>query len=99
MTKEGREVDRKARTSERFPGVEWIGDAGDFIRVDEAVCTGCGDCLRVCLADCFEVTGRKARVKRLDECMECASCWYVCPVEAIVFSWPRGGTGYRSDWG
>ena len=31
--------------------------------------------------------------------MECAACWYVCEENAIFFSWPNGGTGYRSDWG
>jgi NAD-dependent dihydropyrimidine dehydrogenase PreA subunit len=87
------------RTSKRFPGVEWVGDAADFIKVDEAKCTGCGDCLRVCLAQCFEVVQKKARVRSLAECMECASCWYVCPAEAIDFSWPPGGMGYRSEWG
>jgi NAD-dependent dihydropyrimidine dehydrogenase PreA subunit len=92
-------VDRKVNTSERFPGVEWIGDTGDFVQVDEAKCTGCGDCLKICLADCFAITDKTAKVRSLDECMECASCWYVCPTEAIAFSWPRGGTGYRSDWG
>ena len=29
----------------------------------------------------------------------CAACWYFCKEEAIDFSWPKGGTGYRSDWG
>ena len=79
--------------------MEWVGGTGVFIGVNEAECTGCGDCLRVCLADCFEIKDRTAKVKSLDECMECASCWYVCPADAIDFSWPRGGTGYRSDWG
>jgi NAD-dependent dihydropyrimidine dehydrogenase PreA subunit len=92
-------MSEKPRTSERFPGVEWVGDTGEFVNVDGARCTGCGDCLRVCLAECFEVVEKKARVKSLAECMECASCWYVCPEDAIDFSWPRGGTGYRSDWG
>jgi len=31
--------------------------------------------------------------------MECAACWYVCEPEAIVFNWPMGGKGYRSEWG
>ena len=89
----------KARMSNRYPGVEWSGEAGVFIHVDAEKCTGCGDCLKVCLADCFEIENKKAKIKTLDECMECASCWYICPQEAIDFSWPQGGTGYRSDWG
>ena len=87
------------RTIDRFPGVEWVDGDAPFIRVDADKCTGCADCLKVCLADCWEVNDRKARIKTLAACMECACCWYVCDAEAIVFSWPRGGAGYRSDWG
>ncbi len=87
------------RTVERFPGVEWVDGTGEFIRVDVEKCTGCGNCVKVCLADCWEIKNRKARIRTLEACMECACCWYVCDPGAIVFSWPRGGTGYRSEWG
>ncbi|MGQ9476237.1 MAG: hypothetical protein ACUVS1_07890 [Actinomycetota bacterium] len=89
----------EVRTSDRFPGVEWVGDPGDFIRVDESRCDSCANCVRVCLAECFEIREKKARVRTLAECMECAACWYVCDKEAIIFSWPPGGTGFRTDWG
>ena len=92
-------MSEKIRTSERFPGVEWVGDTGDFIKIDEEKCTGCANCVKVCIADCFEIVEKKSKIKSLDECMECASCWYVCEPGAIDFSWPPGGTGYRSDWG
>jgi ferredoxin-like protein FixX len=55
--------------------------------------------LKVCLAGCFKISGGKACVSTLDECMECAACWFVCEREAIIFSWPTGGKGYRTDWG
>ncbi|MDD5311502.1 MAG: hypothetical protein PHO26_00505 [Dehalococcoidia bacterium] len=85
--------------SQKFPGVEWVGDTGNFIRIDEAKCTGCSNCLKVCLGRCFEIRNKLAAIKSLDECMECAACWYVCGEGAVDFSWPPGGTGYRSDWG
>ncbi len=88
-----------ARTSERYPGVQWTEGTGDFVKVDGEKCTGCGNCVKVCLGDCWEISKKKARVKSLRECMECAACWYVCEPGAIDFSWPKGGTGYRSDWG
>jgi NAD-dependent dihydropyrimidine dehydrogenase PreA subunit len=88
-----------ARSSQRYPGVEWVEVADAFIRINESLCTGCGNCLKVCLGGCFTVESKKARIKNLDECMECASCWYVCPDSAIDFTWPPGGAGYRSDWG
>jgi len=83
----------------QFLGVEWIEGTGDFIKIDEIKCIGCANCVKVCLADCFEIVEKKAKVKNLDKCMECASCWYVCQEEAIIFTWPSGGTGYRCDWG
>jgi NAD-dependent dihydropyrimidine dehydrogenase PreA subunit len=79
--------------------VEWVGKSGDFIKIDEDKCIGCLNCVKVCLGDCFEMVEKRVRIKSLDKCMECASCWYVCQAEAIIFSWPPGGTGYRSDWG
>jgi NAD-dependent dihydropyrimidine dehydrogenase PreA subunit len=87
------------RTHEKFPGVEWVDGAGDFIRVDVEKCTGCANCRNVCLGDCWEMVDRKAKIKSLKTCMECASCWYVCDAGAVTFTWPKGGTGYRSDWG
>jgi ferredoxin-like protein FixX len=87
------------KTFNEFPGVEWVGETGEFIRIDPAKCDGCANCVKVCLADCYEVKEKKARIKSLERCMECAACWYVCENGAIDFSWPRGGTGYRSDWG
>jgi ferredoxin like protein len=87
------------KTSKEFPGVEWVEKTGDFIKINEQICTGCANCVKVCLAGCFEMVDRKAKLKSLENCMECASCWYVCEPEAIDFTWPLGGTGFRSDWG
>ncbi|MDD5711938.1 MAG: 4Fe-4S dicluster domain-containing protein [Smithellaceae bacterium] len=91
--------DKKTRVSEKFPGVQWRGDGGNFITVEAEKCTGCGDCMKVCLGECYEIADKKARIKNLDLCMECGSCWYVCSQDAVRFSWPKGGTGFRTDWG
>ncbi len=87
------------RTSKKFPGVEWVEGTGEFIKINEEICIGCGNCVKVCLAGCFKIVQKKARIISLNECMECAACWYVCKEEAIGFKWPEGGTGYKSDWG
>ena len=87
------------KTSKKFPGVEWVEDTSKFIEIIESKCIGCANCVKVCLADCFEIVEKKARIVSLEHCMECAACWYVCKEGAIEFSWPLGGTGYKSDWG
>lgn len=87
------------RTCEDIPGVEWVGGTGDFIQVDGEKCTGCGNCLKVCLGECYAIQNRKAVIQSLDKCFECGACWYVCEQEAIRFSWPKGGTGFRTNWG
>lgn len=84
---------------DEFPGVEWVEGTGEFIKIDDDRCTGCANCVKVCLANCYEIVNKKAKIKSLEKCMECAVCWYVCKSEAIIFSWPLGGTGYRSEWG
>ncbi len=92
-------MDQNKRTHGDFPGVEWVDGTGEFISVDGKKCTGCANCVNVCLGDCWTLVAKKAKIKTLDTCMECASCWYVCESAAIFFKWPAGGTGYRSDWG
>jgi NAD-dependent dihydropyrimidine dehydrogenase PreA subunit len=86
-------------TSDRFPGVEWVEGTGEFIKIDETKCDACARCVKVCLGGCWEIAGKKARIKSLEQCMECAACWFVCTRGAIDFSWPPGGTGYKSLWG
>ncbi len=87
------------RKHEDIPGVEWVPAPRPFISVDASRCTGCGDCLRVCLAGVFRLRDKKAEVAGLDRCMECASCLFICEAGAVDFNWPAQGTGYRSEWG
>ncbi len=87
------------RISDKYIGVEWIEGTGDFIKIDELKCSGCANCVKICLGNCFEIVKLKAKIHSLENCMECASCWYICPTEAIAFTWPKGGTGYSSKWG
>ena len=87
------------KKSNKFPGVEWIEGTGDFIKINEDKCSGCANCVKICLGHCFKIVHQKAMIDSLENCMECASCWYVCPDGALEFAWPKGGTGYRSNWG
>jgi MinD superfamily P-loop ATPase len=82
-----------------LPGIEWVEGTGDFITVDQDKCTGCGNCVKVCLAKCYVIVEKKSRIRNLEKCMECGACWYSCTDDAIRFSWPAGGTGFRTNWG
>jgi len=55
--------------------------------------------VKVCLASCFEIIDKKAKIKSLEKCMECSACWYVCSTGAVIFKYPKGGTGFRTEWG
>jgi NAD-dependent dihydropyrimidine dehydrogenase PreA subunit len=88
------------RTNEKIPGVEWADGTGNFITIDEEKCDGCTYCVRVCPGRVFKFNkNKKAFVANLGNCLECGACFIVCETDAINFSWPAGGTGYRSDWG
>ena len=87
------------KTFKDIPGVEWIEGTGEFIKVDLDKCTGCANCVKVCLGGCYELKNKKAVITSLDRCMECGACWYVCQDDAVLFSWPKGGTGFRTKWG
>jgi len=90
---------KELRTATAFPGVQWKDAPAPFVSVDPSRCTGCGNCVKVCLGECFTIAGKKATVRSLAFCMECASCWYVCADGAVSFKWPAGGTGFRTNWG
>ena len=57
----------------------------DFIvpEINQAVCTGCGDCLAVCRPHALALVKGKAVLVRPDLCEYDGGCEPVCPVAAI----------------
>jgi len=55
---------------------------GLTVEVDQDVCTGCGDCLEVCVFAGMEMFDDKAKVNQ-DRCLGCGRCEVACPSEAI----------------
>lgn len=97
-----KKVDRKEamkKTRADIPGVDWVPTDKPFIQIATDRCTGCANCVKVCLGDCYELRDKKAHIRSLDTCMECGACWYVCECDAVLFSWPPGGTGFKTKWG
>ncbi len=58
--------------------------ADTTLRYDEDKCTGCRTCTEVCPHAVFEMNGKKARVIRLEDCMECGACALNCSARAIT---------------
>ncbi len=54
------------------------------LRVDEAICDGCGECVKVCPSGAIQ--GKQKSPHRIDQvlCTHCCACKDVCPVEAVI---------------
>ena len=57
--------------------------------LDETLCTGCGDCVRVCPTACLEMDGPLPWLARAGDCISCTLCVLVCPVEALRLASPE----------
>ena len=75
------------------------GDTGEFIKVNEENCTGCGICAKFCTRDVWQQDGTVYRPSNLKQCAECGACWNVCEFDAVTFGEPAGGTGVRFSYG
>jgi NAD-dependent dihydropyrimidine dehydrogenase PreA subunit len=53
------------------------------LKLDSSRCTGCGLCVIVCPHSVFEITGGKAVIKDINDCMECGACQRNCRFGAI----------------
>ncbi len=54
------------------------------LEIDLEKCNGCGDCIDVCPASVFGLTGDKPKVVNLDDCIECCACIDICEPEAVT---------------
>ncbi len=64
-------------------------DAAELPLLDETRCTGCGDCVVICPADCLEMNGPLPWLPRPGDCISCSLCAVVCPVQAISMAQPQ----------
>jgi len=56
----------------------------DIIRIDQALCNGCGDCVPSCMEGALQIIGGKARLISDLECDGLGACIKPCPVGAIT---------------
>jgi NAD-dependent dihydropyrimidine dehydrogenase PreA subunit len=60
------------------------------LKLNQEACTGCGMCKVVCPHAVFELENGKARIDKLNQCMECGACAVNCKFGAIAV---RSGVG------
>ncbi len=48
-----------ANKTSDIPGVEWVKESGDFIKIDIEKCIGCANCIKVCLGGCYTYSKKK----------------------------------------
>jgi len=53
------------------------------LKLDAGLCNGCGMCVNVCPHEVFEISGKRARITDIDDCMECGACALNCQSGAI----------------
>ena len=54
-------------------------------------CTGCGDCVKACPIQCFEVSDGKCWAQKAAECIDCGNCPEICPEDALAVAVGWGG--------
>jgi NAD-dependent dihydropyrimidine dehydrogenase PreA subunit len=80
--------------SERIPTSE------EYVSFNSKICNGCGRCVKVCPSSIIKLNNKKkAYIYDITRCHECAACFFSCPVQAIEFIYPKGGTGVVYKYG
>jgi heterodisulfide reductase subunit A-like polyferredoxin len=52
--------------------------------VDEALCTGCGKCVKACPMLILKIKEKKCIMTKEFLCLECGTCMRKCPERAIM---------------
>ena len=56
------------------------------IEVDEERCTACGECVKACPREVFELEGGRLSVVDVNDCILCGECVEACPVEPAALT-------------
>ena len=56
------------------------------LQVDQARCTGCGECVPVCPTDCLAMAGPLPWMPRPGDCISCSVCCLICPADALTMA-------------
>jgi len=95
-------MDRKARLEAYLATVKFEIDRDAHIVVKGELCRDCAGrpCIPACPAGNYEWDdGQDRLIFNHEGCLECGTCRFICPLDAIDWSYPRGGFGVRYLWG
>jgi len=69
-------------------------DGASHIRIDPAKCARCTGkpCLTACPAEMFSLSESEV-INSHQGCLECGTCYVVCPLGSVQWQYPRGGFG------
>jgi ferredoxin like protein len=77
-------------------------DERSHIELDPAACARCSTriCLRACPAHLYTLEAETSQIK-LDHtgCLECGTCFIICPLHAVRWRYPEGAFGIRYRYG
>ena len=94
--------ERREAIEAKLAKVKIEKDKEPHIVVKEELCPDCRTkpCIPACPAANYEWEESEGRlVFNYEGCMECGTCRFICPLDAIDWSYPRGGFGVRYLWG
>lgn len=99
----GSSVSGKGETREdKMAKVNFHVDKVAHISVKKELCGECSrrPCLSVCPAGNYtwEESG-DFLVFNYEGCLECGTCRFICPLDAIDWNYPHGGFGVSYHWG
>jgi ferredoxin like protein len=95
--------DKKLNMDEKMATVHFnINKKEAHITVKKELCSRCEikPCLSGCPAENYTwEEGKNELAFNYEGCLECGCCRFVCPLDAIEWSYPRGGFGVTYMWG
>ena len=93
---------KSQRLEDQLATVVFHVDKEAHITVKKELCLECDKkpCLAVCPAGNYTWDEEENQlIFNFEGCLECGTCKFICSLDAIVWSYPRGGFGVSYSWG
>lgn len=76
-------------------------DQTSHIEINKGACRLCEikPCIKACPAGLYSLNEKGELTVEYSGCLECGTCFIICPREAIRWDYPRGGYGIQYRFG